>query len=130
MLKKKQAPVCAITAALDVLGGKWKIFILSALAQRGTMRFGQLQRHIPRVTQKMLTQQLRELEEAGLVQRRIYAEVPPRVEYSLTAHGLTLRPVLSHLRDWGQLHQQVLGQAEPSAPCTVVENMAFAAAEA
>lgn len=120
MSKPKSMPVCAITAALDVLGGKWKVFILSALAQRGTLRFGELQRQIPRVTQKMLTQQLRELEDAGLVQRRIYAEVPPRVEYSLTPHGLTLHPVLATLRDWGQLHQQALGQPAAPTPCSVV----------
>ncbi|UYZ62451.1 winged helix-turn-helix transcriptional regulator [Hymenobacter weizhouensis] len=126
MKKTKKAPVCAITAALDVLGGKWKVFILSALAQRGTLRFGELQRQIPRVTQKMLTQQLRELEDAGLVHRRIYAEVPPRVEYSLTPHGLTLRPVLTSLRDWGQLHQQVLGEPTAPTPCAVAEIPAVA----
>lgn len=124
MKKEKQVPACAITAALDVLGGKWKVFILSALAQEGTMRFSALQRRIPRVTQKMLTQQLRELEDAGLVARRIYAEVPPRVEYSLTPHGFTLRPVLMSLRDWGAEHQRVLGMATAPPPCAVVENLA------
>ncbi len=129
MKKEKPAPVCAITAALDVLGGKWKVFILAALSQHGTMRFGALQRQIPKVTQKMLTQQLRELEDAGLVHRRIYAEVPPRVEYSLTPHGLTLRSVLASLREWGSVHQRVLSQNSAPTPCEVVENMASKAAK-
>ncbi|MBC8082620.1 MAG: helix-turn-helix transcriptional regulator [Hymenobacter sp.] len=110
MKVEKIVPVCPITAALDVLGGKWKVFVLARLAEYPLLRFGELHRLIPKVSQKMLTQQLRELEEAGLVARRIYAEVPPRVEYRLTTHGQTLQPVLRALRDWGDLHRQVLGQ--------------------
>lgn len=113
MKKSKKEPVCAITATLDVLGGKWKVFILSQLVQ-GTRRFGELKRAITGVTQKMLTQQLRELEEAGLVTRKIYPEVPPRVEYALTAHGLTLAPVLKALNEWGHLHRQHLGLETPA----------------
>ncbi|WP_310394830.1 helix-turn-helix domain-containing protein [Hymenobacter sp.] len=124
MKKERTAPVCAITAALDVLGGKWKVFALSQLAQHGTLRFGKLQKLIPNVTQKMLTQQLRELEEAGLVAREIFAEVPPRVEYRLTAHGLTLHPVLGALRNWGELHREVLGQAAPPTACELAEKLA------
>ncbi len=117
MKKNKQNPVCAITATLDVLGGKWKVFILSQLVQ-GTRRFGELKRAIPNVTQKMLTQQLRELEEVGLVTRRVYPKVPPRVEYTLTAHGLTLGPVLQVLNEWGHLHRQYLG-ADTTGPCVL-----------
>ncbi|GAB2461732.1 HxlR family transcriptional regulator [Hymenobacter qilianensis] len=113
--KPKNSPICPITAALDVLGGKWKVFILSYLAEHGTLRFGELKRLIPKVTQKMLAQQLKELEEAGLVNRRVYAQVPPKVEYRLTAHGETLCPVLHSLREWGNLHREVLGLGE--APC-------------
>lgn len=128
MKTQKQPPVCAITAALDVLGGKWKVFILSHLAQHGTLRFGELQRLIPRVTQKMLTQQLRELEDAGLVHRQVFAQVPPRVEYRLTTHGLTLRPVLAALRDWGTLHRVALGEPAPQPACTLAERLATAEA--
>lgn len=109
MRTTRKEPVCPTTASLDVLGGKWKIFILSQLAQ-GMQRFGALKKAIPGVTQKMLTQQLRELEDAGLVRRTVYPEVPPRVEYDLTAHGLTLRPVLQALNSWGRTHLQFLGQ--------------------
>jgi DNA-binding HxlR family transcriptional regulator len=110
MKKEILVPFCAVTATLDVLGGKWKVFVLARLATHGTLRFSQLQKLIPNVTQKMLTQQLREMEDAGLVSRRVYAEVPPRVEYSLTAHGLTLQPVLAALNEWGNLHSQALNQ--------------------
>ena len=113
---KREMPVtsCPITDALDVLGGKWKIVVLARLGQHDTLRFSALQKLIPGVTQKMLTQQLRELEECGLVARRIYAEVPPRVEYRLTTHGATLRPLLEALKEWGKLHRLVLGQAHPA----------------
>jgi DNA-binding HxlR family transcriptional regulator len=127
MKREKPAPVCAITAALDVLGGKWKLFLLTSLAQHETLRFSQLQKLIPGVTQKMLTQQLRELEGSGLVARRVYAQVPPRVEYRLTAHGRTLHPVLAALREWGQLHRQELGLAPPVPNCQLVEALAEAA---
>jgi DNA-binding HxlR family transcriptional regulator len=110
----KNPPICAVTAALDVLGGKWKVFILSHLTQHEALRFGELKRLIPKVTQKMLAQQLRELEEAGLVDRRVYAQVPPKVEYRLTTHGQTLCPVLRSLRQWGELHREKLGAEEPT----------------
>ena len=123
----KNPPICAITAALDVLGGKWKVFILSHLTQHETLRFGELKKLIPKVTQKMLAQQLRELEEAGLIDRRVYAQVPPKVEYRLTTHGQTLCPVLRSLRAWGDLHREQLGAAE--ANCSEVPAEALAVAE-
>lgn len=128
MSPEKPIPACPITAALDILGGKWKVFVLANLAQHGTLRFSQLQKLIPAVTQKMLTQQLRELEVSGLVARRIYAEVPPRVEYRLTAHGRTLHPVLVALREWGNLHREVLGMAPVTVNCRLVEDLAEARA--
>ncbi len=103
----------AISATLDILGGKWKIFILSQLAE-GTCRFGDLKKGIPAVTQKMLTQQLRELEAVGLVTRRAYPEVPPRVEYTLTEHGQSLGALLEALRDWGQVHLDFLTALQPA----------------
>jgi DNA-binding HxlR family transcriptional regulator len=91
---------CPIEAALDLIGGKWKGVILHRLIEN-TRRFNELKRTIPRITQRMLTTQLRELERARLVHRKVYAEVPPRVEYSITAKGKTLRPVLNALLEWG-----------------------------
>ena len=91
---------CPVEACLEVIGGKWKGVILYHLLG-GTKRFNQLMKLIPGVTQRMLTRQLRELEEDGIVSRRVYAEVPPKVEYSLTEFGWTLEALLGHLRAWG-----------------------------
>ncbi|GAA2422242.1 winged helix-turn-helix transcriptional regulator [Streptomyces mauvecolor] len=93
--------ICGIDAALDVVSGKWKGLILWELDAHGVRRFAQLRRGMPGVSEKMLTQHLREMEEDGLVHRRVYAEVPPRVEYSLTEHGRTLNRALGPLGDWG-----------------------------
>jgi DNA-binding HxlR family transcriptional regulator len=92
---------CAVEAALDVIGNKWKGVILFHLLE-GTKRFNELRRLIPGVTQRMLTLQLRELEEDEIVHRKVYAEVPPKVEYSLTKHGKELKPLLLSLVEWGQ----------------------------
>ncbi len=92
---------CPIEAALDIIGGKWKGVILNRL-QGQTRRFNELKRTIPRITQRMLTTQLRELEKDKLITRKVYPEVPPRVEYSLTAKGDTLKPILTALLQWGQ----------------------------
>ena len=91
---------CPLVAAISIVGGKWKPIILHMLGE-GTMRFGELQRNIAPVSQKMLTQHLRELEADGIVHRQVYAQVPPRTEYSLTPRGLSLRPILQDLYDWG-----------------------------
>ncbi len=94
---------CPVEAALELIGGKWKGVILYHLME-GTQRFGELKKQIGSVTQRMLTKQLRELETDGLVARKVYAVVPPRVEYSLTLKGETLRPIILALRDWGVDH--------------------------
>jgi DNA-binding HxlR family transcriptional regulator len=90
----------AVNATLKILTGKWKILILYALC-KGTKRFSELRRIIPDVTQRMLTAQLRELEEDKIIHRKIYAEVPPKVEYSLTEIGKALAPVFVELKKWG-----------------------------
>src|SRR5258708_30819577 len=91
---------CPVKATVDVIGGKWKPLVLFFL-KRGPQRFNELRRQMPGVTQKMLTQQLRELERDGIVHRRVYAQVPPKVEYSLTRYGDSLRPPLEMMCKWG-----------------------------
>lgn len=91
---------CPIESTLATISGKWKILIMKALAQ-GPVRYGELQREIPQVSAKVLTQQLREMESDGLVKRTIFPEVPPRVEYSLSSMGASLTNVLIELRNWG-----------------------------
>ncbi|WP_160036226.1 winged helix-turn-helix transcriptional regulator [Paenibacillus sp. An7] len=93
---------CEKELTLAVIGGKWKLIILWHLGLEGTKRFSELKKMIPHITQKMLTHQLRELEQDLLVHRKVYAEVPPRVEYSLTDHGQSLMPVLQAMYNWGK----------------------------
>ena len=97
---------CSVELTIKVIGGKWKPIILYHLGREGTHRFGELRQAMPNITQKMLTQQLRELEKDGLINRKVYAQVPPRVEYSLTSLGQTIIPVLQHLSRWGQQYEQ------------------------
>jgi DNA-binding HxlR family transcriptional regulator len=92
-----------VEATLSAIGGKWKILILWHLGIR-TSRYGELRRQMPGITEKVLIQQLRELERDGIIERRVYPEVPPRVEYSFSAYGASLRPVLCALRTWGNGH--------------------------
>lgn len=95
---------CPVEATLELIGGKWKGVILYHLLD-GTHRFSGLRRKLPSVTQRMLTKQLRELEQGGVVRRVVHAEVPPRVEYSLTPLGATLRPVVLALKEWGERYR-------------------------
>ena len=92
---------CAMEMAIGLIGGKWKGLILWQLAEKKVLRFGELRRIFPGLTQKMLTQQLRELERDGIVHREVYHQVPPKVEYSLTEIGQSLFPVLKKLNEWG-----------------------------
>lgn len=91
---------CSMELTLDLIGGKWKALILWHLGE-STLRFSELKKTLPKITQKMLTQQLRELEASGLVNRYIYTQIPPKVEYSLTPAGKSLLPILSTLCQWG-----------------------------
>lgn len=93
---------CEKELTLAVIGGKWKLIILWHLGLEGTKRFSELKKLIPHITQKMLTNQLRELEEDQLILRKVYPVVPPRVEYSLTEHGESLMPVLKMMYTWGK----------------------------
>lgn len=93
---------CAVELALRVIGGKWKPIIVWRLGSQGVLRFGELRRQMPNVTQKMLTQQLRELEADGVVSRRAFAQVPARVDYALTDLGKSVMPILEQLGAWGR----------------------------
>jgi DNA-binding HxlR family transcriptional regulator len=111
VMKKKTydcAVGCPVEATLDVIGGKWKAVVLYHLMS-GTLRFNEIRKRLNGITQRMLTKQLRELEEAGLIARKIYPVVPPKVEYSLTKKGLTLRPVIRALEVWGEDHLSTMG---------------------
>lgn len=93
-------PACPVETTLMLIGDKWKVLILRDLLT-GTMRFGELKKSVGNVSQKVLTAQLRDMEEKGLITRTVYAEVPPRVEYSLTELGQSLKPILDAMQAWG-----------------------------
>ncbi|MFZ0287674.1 MAG: helix-turn-helix domain-containing protein [Candidatus Sulfotelmatobacter sp.] len=116
---------CPVKLTASIIGGKWKPTLLFHLEGR-TRRFCELQRLIPGLTKKMLTQHLRELERDGIVHRKVYAEVPPRVEYSLTRHGESLKPILKLMSAWGTRHRSRYGLTtvrpqKSDAPCTPIE---------
>ncbi len=100
---------CYFELTLQVLGGKWKPIILYHLSRQPIMRFSDIRRTIPGITERMLTKQLRELEKDGLLLRTVYREVPPKVEYSLTRLGTSLIPILLQLREWGVQYEVFLG---------------------
>ena len=98
---KKELPACPVETTLMLIGDKWKVLILRDLLP-GTKRFGELKKSIGNVSQKVLTAQLRDMESNGLVNRKVYPEVPPRVEYSLTELGRSLKPIRDAMWDWGE----------------------------
>ncbi len=104
-MKKKCAPEpCALADTLQLIGNKWVIRIIGGLLD-GKKRFGELGREIGDISTKMLTQQLRKMEKDGLVSRKVYAQVPPKVEYTLTEKGESLKPILKSIIEWGQRYQ-------------------------
>ena len=104
MQSERGFPACPVETTLMLIGDKWKVLILRDLLP-GTKRFGALKKSIGSVSQKVLTAQLRDMEEKGLVRRQVYAEVPPRVEYSLTDLGKSLKPILDAMQAWGEDYQ-------------------------
>ncbi len=108
-----ELPACPVETTLMLIGDKWKVLILRELME-GTKRFGELKRSIGHVTQKVLTAQLRDMEKKGLLTRKVYAEVPPRVEYTLTETGYSLKPILDSMVVWGRAYQQQ-NEAAPQA---------------
>ena len=103
-----ELPACPVETTLMLIGDKWKVLILRDLMD-GTKRFGELKKSIGTVSQKVLTAQLRDMEEKGLLTRKVYAEVPPRVEYTLTETGYSLKPVLDAMSAWGADYQEKNG---------------------
>ena len=99
-MEKKALPACPVETTLSLIGDKWKVLILRDLMS-GTKRFGELKKSLGSVSQKVLTAQLRDMEDDGLVSRTVYAEVPPRVEYALTETGNSLKPIIDAMMSWG-----------------------------
>ncbi|GGD86616.1 winged helix-turn-helix transcriptional regulator [Paenibacillus nasutitermitis] len=104
-----QPSLCNVEDTLSIINGKWKAIIVLHLLYGGTKRFSELKRLVPSITPKMLTSQLRELEEQQIIQRVVYPEIPPRVEYSITEYGHSLKQVLLMLHQWGATHLDHMG---------------------
>lgn len=111
--------LCGLDAAMDVVSGKWKSLVLWELDTHGIRRYGELRRNLPGISEKMLIQTLREMEADGLVHREVYREVPPRVEYSLTEHGVTLNAALADLMAWGAERIDRIGAKRLDVPESV-----------
>lgn len=109
--KLDKLPACPVETTLTIISDKWKVLILRDLLP-GTKRFGELKKSIGNVSQKVLTSQLRQMEESGVVSRKVYPEVPPRVEYSLTDLGKSLKPVLDAMWTWGESYKETLRESE------------------
>lgn len=109
--RKALAEECSEVYAANIIGGQWSLVICSWLLQ-GKMRFGELKKSIPNITERMLSLQLRKLEDDNIITRKVYAEIPPRVEYELTAIGYELRPIIQQMEDWGNRHKLVVKELE------------------
>lgn len=103
-MKENTLPACPVEVTLQLIGDRWKVIILRDL-MNGTKRFGELKKSVGSITQKVLTSNLRAMEESGLLTRKVYAEVPPRVEYTLTEIGYSLKPILDVMFDWGTAYK-------------------------
>ncbi|MGN0261282.1 MAG: winged helix-turn-helix transcriptional regulator [Eggerthellaceae bacterium] len=110
IMAKQDLPPCPVEVCVSLIGNKWRPLILRDLLEREPLRFKELQRSVGEVSQKVLTSNLRELEDAGIVVRRVYPEVPPRVEYSLTEEGRSLGPVIDCMKAWGENYQARVAQ--------------------
>ncbi|MFT8344359.1 MAG: helix-turn-helix domain-containing protein [Clostridium beijerinckii] len=97
---------CNVELTIDIIGGKWKPLIIHHIGNSGVIRFGELKRKIPNINERVLSRQLRELEEHELISRKVYDEVPPKVEYSITEIGKTLTPILNELGEWGKKYNE------------------------
>lgn len=106
---KRELPPCPVETTLTLIGDKWKVLIIRDLLN-GTKRFGELKKSISTISQKVLTQQLRSMEEDGLIERKVYAEVPPKVEYSLTDLGRSLKPIFDSMWTWGEFFKKQMSE--------------------
>lgn len=108
--EKQIMATCGMGYALSLIGGRWKSNILWRLLTKGKLRYSELRKHIPDISERMLVSQLRELEADQLVNRIVYPQVPPRVEYELTALGHSMQPMLQSISDWGEMHRTKTGR--------------------
>lgn len=108
---KKEMPACPVETTLMLISDRWKVLIIRDLLD-GTKRFGELKRSVGNISQKVLTANLRALEESGLLTRKVYPEVPPRVEYTLTETGYSLKPILDAMKEWGTNYKNSVGDRE------------------
>ena len=106
MISKEELPACPVATTVQLIGNKWKLLIIRNLLER-PWRFNELQKSLAGISQKVLTDSLRSMEKDGLVTRTVYAEVPPRVEYALSALGESMRPILDTMADWGSKYQKI-----------------------
>ena len=113
MSKKRNIPDCPVEMTLQLIGDKWKVLIIRDLLT-GTKRFSELMRSVTGITQKVLTSNLRSMEADGLVNRKVYPQVPPKVEYSLTETGLSLKPILDSMVQWGTEYRDKMHRSETS----------------
>ena len=109
MLTKNELPECPVATTVQLIGNKWKLLLIRNLMYNGKQRFTDFLKTVPAISKKVLTDNLRALEEDGLVEREVFAEVPPRVEYSLSALGTSLKPVLDAMMEWGTEYKCNLG---------------------
>lgn len=107
MISKAELPACPVATTVQLIGNKWKLLILRNLL-KGPNRFGELRKTLPGISQKVLTDNLRSMEQDGIVIRTVYAEVPPRVEYKLSPLGDTMRPIISAMENWGLGYQEIV----------------------
>ncbi|QQE78323.1 helix-turn-helix domain-containing protein [Alicyclobacillus sp. SO9] len=101
-MAESYTPTCPVEITLKIIGGRWKILIIRELFLKEVSRFNELQHSLPGITHKVLTHQLRVMEADGLIQRTVYAQVPPKVEYTLTSYGRSLKPILDSMHEWGE----------------------------
>jgi DNA-binding HxlR family transcriptional regulator len=111
MLTKEELPTCPVATTVQLIGNKWKLLILRNLIAN-TQRFNEIRKTIPGISQKVLTENLRSMEKDGIITRKAYAEVPPRVEYSLSELGKTMRPIIKAMEIWGTGYQELVNKSD------------------
>ena len=120
---------CHFELTLQLIGGKWKLLVIYFLSLQKVIRFGQLRRTLPEISERMLVRQLRELEDDGLVSRTVYGTVPPRVDYALTPLGESLVPIMESLKTWGNMYELNRAQSENSGEASHAPELSFELAD-